>query len=193
MKFKDKLHRLGSVDLDARAHCGSCNAASDVLTFSSSRFCSVDGADKSVVVVNKLFCAEGNLADRAVDDVGSVKTILNLTSLSVLNSLSNVRCNSAGLRGRHETLRTKYSTETANDTHHVRGSDNNVEIEEVFFLDTLNHIHTAYIVSASLFSLVIALFFAEYQNANVFTCTVDVYKRQELWKGFLPALPFLWF
>ena len=38
----------------------------------------------------QLLSAEGSLADRAVDDVGLVETVLDLTSLGLLNSLGTV-------------------------------------------------------------------------------------------------------
>ena len=61
--------------------------------FDSGRFCFDDGGHQSVEVLADLLGAEGNLADRAVNDVCLVKTVLNLTCLSLFNSLSNIRSN----------------------------------------------------------------------------------------------------
>ena len=78
-----------------------------------------------------------------MDDVGSVETVFDLTGLQFLNGLRNVRRDRAGLRVRHETLRTKDTTDAADDTHHIRGRNDSVEVEEVFFLDLLDKIFSA--------------------------------------------------
>ena len=56
----------------------------NVLTLCSSRLSLDDSAHQSVEVVLQLLSAEGSLADRAVDDVGLVETVLDLTSLGLL-------------------------------------------------------------------------------------------------------------
>ena len=121
--------QLGGCDLDARTHRGSDGAASDILTLCSGGLCLDDGAHQSVEVLNELFGAEGCLADRAVDDVGLVETVLDLTGFDFLDSGGDVGGHGTGLGGGHETLRTEDLTETTDDTHHVRGSDDDVELE----------------------------------------------------------------
>ena len=87
--FFEKLE-LSSADLDARAHGGGDDAASDILTLSSSGLCLDNGAQQSLEVLLQLFGAEGNLADGAVNDVGLVETVLDLTSLDLLDSGGDV-------------------------------------------------------------------------------------------------------
>ncbi len=70
-----------SVDLDTGAHGGSSGAGTDVLTLCSSGLSLVDSADESIIVLGQLLGAEGHLANGAVDDVGLIETILDLTSL----------------------------------------------------------------------------------------------------------------
>ena len=95
---KSQLAEFGWVDLYARTHGGSQYAGSDILTFCSGRFCLYDGAHQGVKVFLQLLNTEGSLADRAVDDVGLVQTVLDLTSFRFLNRFDNVRSYGAGLR-----------------------------------------------------------------------------------------------
>ena len=64
-----------------------------------------------------------------MDDVLLVQTVLDLTGLSVGNSLADVGGNGAGLRVGHQTTGAQDLTETANATHHVGGGDQNVEVQ----------------------------------------------------------------
>ena len=64
-----------------------------------------------------------------MDDVLLVQTVLDLTGLSVGNSLADVGGNGAGLRVGHQTTGAQDLTETANAAHHVGGGDQNVEVQ----------------------------------------------------------------
>ena len=59
-----------------------------------------------------------------MDDVGLVQTVLDLTSIDFLNFSTLVGGNSTSLGGGHQTLGTQNLTQTTNQSHHVRGSDN---------------------------------------------------------------------
>ena len=82
---------LGSVDLHAGAHSGNHSAGLHILTLCCSGLSLHNSTHQSVHVLSQLLSAEGNLADGAVDDVGLVQTVLNLTSLDFLNSNSKPR------------------------------------------------------------------------------------------------------
>ena len=88
---------LAGADLDAGAHGRSQDAGLDILTLCSSRLCLDDGSNEGVEVLNQLLGAERNLADGAVDDVGLVETILDLTGLDLADGLSNIGSYGAGL------------------------------------------------------------------------------------------------
>ena len=107
-----------------------------------------------------------------MDDVGLVETILDLTSLSLCNSLCYVRSYSTSLRVRHQSTGTKHLTETTNQTHHIRGCDNYVEIHPVFLGDLVNQVLTADIVCACSLSCLILVFLAEYADTYLLTSTV---------------------
>ena len=100
-----------------------------------------------------------------MDDVGLVQTILDFTSLDLLDSSSNVGGNGAGLGGGHQTLGAQDLTKTANNAHHVGRSDNDVEVEPVFLGDLLDQLHAADIVSASSLCLFNLCVLSENQNA----------------------------
>ena len=96
--FLEKLE-LCSADLDARAHGGGDDAASDILTLCSGGLSLDDSVQQSLEVLLQLLCTEGNLANGAVDDVGLVETVLDLTSLDFLDSSGDVGSHSASLGG----------------------------------------------------------------------------------------------
>ena len=104
LRFRRILANLVRVDLHARSHRCSNNAGTDVLALSSSRLCLVDGFQQRVEVFRQLLCTEGNLADRAVDDVGLVETILDLTGFDLLDGSGDVRGDGKGLEGLPEDL-----------------------------------------------------------------------------------------
>ena len=164
-------HQLCRVDLDARAHGGSHDAGADILALGSSRLGLDDRAHQSVEVVLQLLRAEGSLADRAVDDVGLVQTVLDLTSFRFLNRFDNVRSYGAGLRGWHQASWTKDFTQTANNAHHVRACDDNVEIHPAT-LDLLHVLVSAGIVCTSSQSSIHLVALAEYHDANGFAGAV---------------------
>ena len=73
---------LGCVDLDAGAHRGSDDAALDILTLlAAAGFALMTAPIRVSKFSGQLFRAEGSLADRAVNDVGLVQTVFNLTGL----------------------------------------------------------------------------------------------------------------
>ena len=90
-----------------------------------------------------------------------------LPALDSLNSLGDVGSDGTGLRGRHQALRTEHLTETADNTHHVRGSDDDVEVEPVFLLDLLDEVHLADIVSAGSLGSLSLVALGEDENADV--------------------------
>ena len=97
---------------------------SDILTLGSEAgFALTIAPMQGVEVLTELLSAEGSLADGAVDDVGLVKTVLDLTGLSLVNSLGDIGGNGACLGGGHKASGAENLTETADETHHVRGSD----------------------------------------------------------------------
>ena len=65
-----------------------------------------------------------------MNDTGLVSTELDLTSLGVLDSFSDVRGHGANLRVRHQATRAEDLAEAADNAHRVRGGDHNVEVHE---------------------------------------------------------------
>ena len=75
------LQLLHGIDLDARAHGGSRHTASDILALCGGRLCLDDRVNQRGIVVEQLLGTKGNFANRAVDDIGLIETVLNLTCL----------------------------------------------------------------------------------------------------------------
>ena len=99
-----------------------------------------------------------------MDDVGLVETVLDLTGFDFLDGGGDVGGHGAGLGGGHEALRAENLTETADDTHHIRGRDDDIEIKPVFLLDLLNELHAACEVGAGLLGLVELCVLGEHEN-----------------------------
>ena len=106
-----------------------------------------------------------------MNDVCLVKTILDLTSLSFLNSLSYIRGNSTSLGVRHKASRTEDLTESTNNTHHVGSCDNNLEVHPAA-VDLSNGVVVSDVVSASVLGSLLLVSLAEYQGAYLLTGTV---------------------
>ena len=109
-----------------------------------------------------------------MNDVSLVKTILDLTSLSFLNSLSYVRGNSTSLGVRHETSRTEDLTESTNNAHHIGSCDNNFEVHPAA-VDLSNGVVVSDVICASVLGSLLLVGLAEYQGAYLLTGTVGQY------------------
>ena len=85
------LNEAPRVDLDARTHGGSDHTGFDILALCRSGFRLDDRAEQGVEVLLELLRAERDLTDRAVDDVGFVETVLDLTGFRLLDRLGDIR------------------------------------------------------------------------------------------------------
>ena len=65
-----------------------------------------------------------------MDDVLLVQTVLDLTSLSLADSLAQIGSHSAGLGVGHQATGAQNLTQTANAAHHIGGSHDDVKIHE---------------------------------------------------------------
>ena len=161
---KKNLLVLAGGNLHAGAHGGGQDAASDILALSSGGLGLDNSVDQGLEVLGQLLSAERNLANGAVDDVGLIETVLDLTSLDLLNGSGHIGGHGASLGGGHQAFGAQDLTETADNTHHIGGSNDDVEIEPVLLGDLLHQLHAADIVSASLFGLVHLGVLGEHQN-----------------------------
>ena len=107
-----------------------------------------------------------------MDDVALVKTILDLTGFDFLDCLSDIHGNCSGLRVRHEAFRAKDTAETTDNAHHIRCSDDNVEIEPVLFLDLCYEIHLADIICPGFSCLISLCALGKYEDAHRLACAV---------------------
>ena len=102
-----------------------------------------------------------------MDDRLLVQTILDLTSLDLADGLRHIHGDGAALRVRHEALRTEDAAQTADNAHHVRGRDDDVEVEPVFALDLRNQLLSADVIRAGLLGGLGLLAFGEHEDANL--------------------------
>ena len=77
LKYRALVCQAGLIDLYARAHGGSHHAGADILALGSGGLRLDDGAQQRVEVLRQLLCAKGDLAERAVDDVGLIQAVLD--------------------------------------------------------------------------------------------------------------------
>ena len=106
-----------------------------------------------------------------MDDVLLVQAVLDLTGFGIGNSLANVGGNGASLRVRHQTTRSEDLTQAANAAHHIRGGNQNVEVQ-VAALDLGDQIIIANFLSTSSLSSLSSVALADSNNANVFASAV---------------------
>ena len=66
-----------------------------------------------------------------MDNVETVQTVLDFTGFNIVDGTGNIRGNGAGLRVRHQALRTQDTTQTSDNAHHIGSCDDSVEIEPV--------------------------------------------------------------
>ncbi len=74
---------LDVLTFDAGAHRRCKNAGTNVLTLSGSGLSLDNSAHECVEVLAELLSTEGSLTDNAVNDVGLIETVLDLTCLSL--------------------------------------------------------------------------------------------------------------
>ena len=105
----------------------------------------------SALKLSVSFSAPGDDADRAVDDVGLVETVLNLAALdsstALVTSMEDVPKPSSSALG---ALRTKHAAQTADNAHHVRVAITTSNSKKFSFWITLHQVLCAYDVCAGM-------------------------------------------
>src|SRR5262245_27371191 len=133
LQLLDDATRLPRVDVDARAHGGRHGDRLDVPAFRGRRPRADDLVDDGGVVLDQPPELEALLADREMDVRAAVGAVLELAALRVADGLRDVERHRAGLRVRHLAPRPEDPTELADDAHHVRRCNGDVEVVEAFF------------------------------------------------------------
>ena len=105
-----------------------------------------------LVVLEQLLVRERRLADGHVHDRGAVGAVLDLAGLGLLDGLGDVHRHGADLRVRHLARRAEDAAEPADDRHHVRRRDRDVEVHEAV-LDARGEVLGADDVRAGLLGL----------------------------------------
>ena len=103
---------------------------------------------------------------------GLVQAVFDLTGLGFGNSLRHVGGHGTSLGRGHQATGAQDFTQTANHAHHIRGSNDHVEIHPAFALDLLHIFVASGEVCASSQSSVYVVALAESQNPNGFTGAV---------------------
>src|SRR5215217_4910859 len=136
----DEVLGLRRVHLDAGAHGGGHHDRAQVLALGRGRLRADELLDDRLVVLEQLALLEGRLAERHVDDRGAVGAVLDLARLGLLDGLADVHRDRADLRVRHLALRAEDPAEPADDRHHVRRRDRDVEVGEAVVLDPFGEV-----------------------------------------------------
>ena len=89
----------------------------------------------ALMLSTSLRLLEAHLADDAVDVAAGVVAELDLAGGVFADGVADVRRHGAGLGRGHQALGAEHLTEPADEPHHVRGGDGDVEIGEVLLLD----------------------------------------------------------
>jgi hypothetical protein len=80
-------------------------------------------------VLLQRFDGEGGTTHGGVDQAGLVGTVLNLTSLGILDGGGDVHGHGADLRVRHQATGAEDLTQGTDDTHGVGSGDTQIEID----------------------------------------------------------------
>src|SRR5215217_321904 len=149
----DEVLGLRRVHLDAGAHGGGHHDRAQVLALGRGRLRADELLDDRLVVLEQLALVEARLAERHVDDRRAVGAVLDLAGLGLLDGLADVHRDGADLRVGHLALRAEDAAEPADDGHHVRRRDRDVEVGEALVLDALGEVVGADEVRARLLGL----------------------------------------
>src|SRR4051812_21668187 len=152
-RLLDQIAGLGRVDLDAGAHGRGQHDRAQVLALRRGRLRADELLDDRLVVLEQLLLAERRLAERHVDDRRAVGSVFDLAGLGLLDGLADVHRHGADLRVGHLALRAQDAAEAADDGHHVRRRDRDVEVGEALVLDALGEIVGADVVRSGLLGL----------------------------------------
>ena len=93
-----------------------------------------------------------------------VQSVFHFTGFGVIDRLCHVHGDRAALRVRHEAFRSQDSGDSADNAHHVRGSDADVKTKPVFVLDFGDHFFGAHKIRAGGCRLVGFCAFGDYQH-----------------------------
>src|SRR4051812_25228732 len=153
LSFVNEVFGLRRVDLDAGAHRRRDDDRADVAALGGRRLRPDQLLEDRLVVAEQLLVVERGLADDHVDDRGAIGAVLDLAGLGLLDGLGDVHRDRADLRVRHLPLGAEDAAETADDGHHVRRRDRDVEVGEALVLDARGEVLGAYEVGAGLLGL----------------------------------------
>ena len=73
---------------------------------------------------------------------------ISIAGFDFLHCLAHVEGDRASLRVRHQAFGAEDFTQASDGLHHVRGSDQGVEVSPVLFVDLLDHLFAANVVRA---------------------------------------------
>src|SRR3954462_14042569 len=149
----NKIAGARGIDLDPRALGRGQHDRADVPALGRGRLGADQLLDDGLVVLEQLLVAERGLADGHVDDRRAVGAVLDLAGLGLLDRLAHVHRDRAALRVRHLALRAEDAAQAADDRHHVRGRDGDVEVGEALVLHARGEVLGADEVRARLLRL----------------------------------------
>src|SRR3954463_16094096 len=126
----NKIAGARGIDLDPRALGRGQHDRADVPALGRGRLGADQLLDDGLVVVEQVLVRERGLADGHVDDRRAVGAVLDLAGLGLLHGLGHVHRHGADLRVGHLARRAEDAAEAADNRHHVRRRDRDVEVHE---------------------------------------------------------------
>ena len=140
----------------------------------------VQGIHKSLEVLAELLSSKGSLANRYVDDIALVQTVPILPALISLMALATSIVNGSGLRVRYKAFYPKTRPIRADNAHHIRSCDNDIEIKPVFILDLLYKFLLADVICACRLSFFSLGPLANTKYADSLACSVRKHNRPRI-------------
>ena len=136
--------------------------------------------------------SEGTFTDSGVDDVCFVQTILHFTGFDFCQGFCNIHGYSSGFGIWHEALGSTNFTQSSDNTHHVWGCNDHIEIKPVFSLDFLSKFFGTDIIRSGVFCFCGFRSLGKYQNLLVFPVPWgSTIAPLTCWSACLPSTPSL--
>jgi hypothetical protein len=151
-RLLDNVAGARRVDLDARPHGAGKRHRADVAALGGRRLGPDDLVDDRRVVLQQQALVEVLLSDHQVHDRGAVGAVLHLAGLGLIHRFGDIDGDRADLGVGHLARRAEDPAQAADDRHHVRRGDGDVEVVEAL-LDLLGQVLAADDVGSGLLGL----------------------------------------
>src|SRR6185437_211244 len=169
LRFRATCTDAAERDLHAGAHRRAERNLLHVIAFGARGLRLQHAVHEGAHVLDDRIFGEARLADAGLHDARLLDAEFNRAALGVLDGRGHVHGDCADLRVRHHAARAEHLTETADETHHVRGRDAAIEIDFAL-VHGLEQVFGAHDVGTRLLRFISLRAFGEHGDAQAAAC-----------------------